>query len=335
MTIGLPNPSLASRLRYEADARLLNSLRYLVEETERQVRKVSSRPRATELIDHALKSLVDSSMRPRLSSGLYSLHSQLRWALEENHQHRATALLHALPTLAVWVEGEPLLGDFPDLGSVNGALAFATFARESKRAYGSSFDGLPSSHLGRSLTALRRVQATLATFDAPSAEEYSAITSEVWVIDSEQVNAGTSFRAFGCILVRTLHPEREWTTYLENIVHEAAHLYLYLLSLDDPLLLDDGDATYRSPLRTEPRPLSGIFHAMFVLARTIRAIRNLREIDELRADIDAMSTSYNYAKNPASFEEKFLETQATILQHGSLTLRGQELLADCMQMVGV
>ena len=105
------------------------------------------------------------------------------------------------------------------------------------------------------------------------------------------MNAGTSSRAFGYVLLRELGGERAWTTYLENIVHEASHLYLYTLFLADPILDEIGERRYRSPLRPEGRPLSAVLHAAFVLARTARIVRLLGSRSAFRDAIESMSTS--------------------------------------------
>jgi len=79
--------------------------------------------------------------------------------------------------------------------------------------------------------------------------------------------------------------------------------------------------------------MSGIFHAMFVLARTIRLMRRFRAVPCDRREIESMSTGYNQAKNPATLEEKFEDALQTIERNATLTDFGAEILASCCRMV--
>ena len=74
------------------------------------------------------------------------------------------------------------------------------------------------------------------------------------------------FDAFGAVLI---NPEtfRTPAVTLTQLVHEVSHQHMFLFHLDDAILLNDDDAAYASPLRREPRPMEGIFHAGWVSAR--------------------------------------------------------------------
>jgi HEXXH motif-containing protein len=61
----------------------------------------------------------------------------------------------------------------------------------------------------------------------------------------------------------------------QALAHESAHHLLFGLATDGPLVESDGDARHASPLRSDPRPIDGILHATFVLARIHRATRHL------------------------------------------------------------
>ncbi|MFW2542789.1 aKG-HExxH-type peptide beta-hydroxylase [Primorskyibacter sp. 2E107] len=85
----------------------------------------------------------------------------------------------------------------------------------------------------------------------------------------------SSFDAFGALLFNAqslTSPEQA----LMGLVHEAAHLRLFLYHLADPVLLNDSEARYCSPLRREPRPMEGIFHAAWVSARMVAAAQAVR-----------------------------------------------------------
>lgn len=55
----------------------------------------------------------------------------------------------------------------------------------------------------------------------------------------------------------------------EALAHEAAHAYLLGHTLGAPLVGNDASERFASPLRTDLRPMDGVVHAAFVLARML------------------------------------------------------------------
>lgn len=115
--------------------------------------------------------------------------------------------------------------------------------------------------------------------------------------------------------------ELEW---IETLAHESSHIYLFGLMQNQTLL--EGDESYNlysSPLRTDKRPLEGIYHATYVSARMHLAVMHYRyshtqlfapkEIDRLTsASLRAFKDGYH-----------------TIMQHAKLTSLGKSVLEDC------
>lgn len=95
-------------------------------------------------------------------------------------------------------------------------------------------------------------------------EETKALVSNVLVVHSNRFLAGSSFTLLGLIVLVDNHDPNMTAEY---IIHEAAHQYLYNLMTHDELC--SGEGLYTAPLRKDPRPLEGIYHAAFVLARII------------------------------------------------------------------
>jgi HEXXH motif-containing protein len=76
----------------------------------------------------------------------------------------------------------------------------------------------------------------------------------------------SSFAAWGAIcLNQPVHTH--WTQYFKQLVHETAHLLLFAMAREEPLVLNDVSERHRSALREDERPIDGIFHAAFVSAR--------------------------------------------------------------------
>ena len=68
-----------------------------------------------------------------------------------------------------------------------------------------------------------------------------------------------------------LNPRSDWNviTFADHIVHEAAHQILYAWHELSPLLVNCNEMGYPSPIRDDPRPLYGSFHATFVFLRLV------------------------------------------------------------------
>lgn len=63
---------------------------------------------------------------------------------------------------------------------------------------------------------------------------------------------------------------------IDSLVHEASHLLLFGLVAGGSLSENDPAARYASPLREDPRPMEGVFHATFVATRVHMAMLRLR-----------------------------------------------------------
>lgn len=76
----------------------------------------------------------------------------------------------------------------------------------------------------------------------------------------------SSFAAWGAIcLNQPVHTH--WTEYFKQLVHETAHLLLFAIAREQPLVLNDASERHASAVRDDNRPIDGIFHAAFVSAR--------------------------------------------------------------------
>jgi HEXXH motif-containing protein len=63
--------------------------------------------------------------------------------------------------------------------------------------------------------------------------------------------------------------------FIEQLVHEASHIYLNGLMATDPIVLNSPEDRGISPLRTKLRPIISIFHATYVSARLFQSFLTL------------------------------------------------------------
>lgn len=87
-------------------------------------------------------------------------------------------------------------------------------------------------------------------------------------------DAGSSFALWGSCIVNAARHEG-WPRYCKSLVHEEAHNLLFAIAREEPLVANDPGERYSSPLRNDPRPMDGIFHAAFVSARECLAFESL------------------------------------------------------------
>lgn len=72
----------------------------------------------------------------------------------------------------------------------------------------------------------------------------------------------------------------------EAIVHEHGHGELYTLANLDPLVRPDAEGVYYSPWRNDPRPLNGLFHALYVFEKVAGFLQQLSRNGTEALDID-------------------------------------------------
>jgi HEXXH motif-containing protein len=189
----------------------------------------------------------------------------------------------------------------------------------------------PSAHqASQSVEAVKTALRILCEADVELYDELRQLITDIVIVEADGLNAGSSFKAFGVILLRALQPGQTWTAYIEHLAHEAAHHHLFAVCTLDPIFDGASDAVYRSPLRKELRPLSAIYHAMFVLCRIIRVLSRLRALAAYR-DFERTAL-YNFP-NDSPLREQFRLAYDTIAKHASLTPVGHALLESAQEMM--
>ncbi len=119
--------------------------------------------------------------------------------------------------------------------------------------------------------AAQRVNGALALLDAgvpELAEELRALVHEVVVVDKlgHWPFGASSFQLWGALFLK-LAPEASRVELAEALAHESAHALLFGFSMGRPLVKNEPDELYPSPLRSDPRPMDGVVHATYVTAR--------------------------------------------------------------------
>lgn len=157
--------------------------------------------------------------------------------------------------------------------------------------------------------------------------EFQELVGEILLLKGKNLYQGSSTDLFGMIYKSSDHKWEKLTDLFEFFVHEEAHLYLFLVNREDPILLNPTDI-YFSPIRKEERPLMGIYHANFVLARVCYVVekalaRNVIPVNERDYCVEFLTT----------YGDCFFEGLATVKAHAQMTSLGEALLESAIQLV--
>ena len=103
-------------------------------------------------------------------------------------------------------------------------------------------------------------------------------------------------------------------------------MLLFGFCTEEPLVLNDDDELFRSPLRIDPRPMDGIYHATFVLARMHWAMTKL--INDSRVSPEQRELAIQAARVD---RRHFSDGLAIVEAHARLTPMGAALMDGARQ----
>ncbi len=173
-------------------------------------------------------------------------------------------------------------------------------------------------------TQIRQALALLADAAPELAGEIAELVAEIVLAvhqpGSSDFDGATSFTLWGGVLLNA--GDRAGALELaQALAHESAHGFVFAHAIEEPLVRNPYEQRYPSPLRTDPRPMDGIFHATFVVARMHYAVSRILEADVLlredreRARSDLALHAANFAKGIAVLDAHadFSETGSRLI----------------------
>jgi HEXXH motif-containing protein len=267
---------------------------------------------------------------------VYAVHSHLHRLMSGGAAQATDELLSCLSIRDSFGAASPVqVIPFPessDSSLLNRCLR-ETLKAEHEATYGSAFDlTVPTiAEQERAKAVVSHAFRQLSSSDPSSAAEIVSLCPCVAIMHSQVVTAGSSFMTFGLIYMRAELATAHWRSFLEDLLHECAHHVLFAIWSESSPVDRDGDRLFSSPLRPEPRPLSALFHQMFVLARLVRARRQLETHFGPHPTSD---TSYRAGPLVArSYPDLFREAWTVV--DGArefLTPFGEQLLDSCNEL---
>jgi len=174
-----------------------------------------------------------------------------------------------------------------------------------------------------------RIVRAISMIDAANPElgaEIRAIVTEFILAGSPEdetllvFDGAASFMLWGGVLLNATSHHSD-VAMVEVLAHETAHVLLFGLSVDEPLVENLDTERYPSPLRQDPRPMGGIYHATYVTARMHQAMERL-----LLADILEPAQRDECSRAMRDNQRRFAEGMDVIERSGRLTPNGRRVI---------
>jgi HEXXH motif-containing protein len=168
------------------------------------------------------------------------------------------------------------------------------------------------------------------------ADEIRALIREVVLVASSSdagenyFHGGSTFYLWGALFLNaSVHADR--VNMAMRLTHEAGHMLLFGMSLGARLVDNLDDERFASPLRRDPRPMDGIVHAIYVLARMTYCLHALVDSDLLKpqeretAQRQLDDQRRSYSKTLAEIEPhiQFTEAGAAIFEQARSFMANQ------------
>ena len=182
---------------------------------------------------------------------------------------------------------------------------------------------------------LVNIRKALNIIKTVSAEHYNfliALLDTVMIVgnnpDLTGIKSGSTLRALGCISISPGYNQgfSALGQYIEDLIHEASHTYLFLEQSSDELVKNPVTALYSAPFRDDKRPMVGIFHSNYVLGNLIGYFAKAacdKSAEPAMKNENFLNRSIN----------RFNETTSIIKHEGELTELGRKIFLETKQQV--
>lgn len=175
----------------------------------------------------------------------------------------------------------------------------------------------------------RRFDEAFALLDAgfpEMAEEIRALLREIVVAAGPEdpkaltFDGASCYMLWGAILLNARGQKNVLDT-AQALAHESGHNLLFGFSADGPLVENADDELFSSPLRKDPRPMDGVFHATYVVARMHQTLRRLLDSGVLNSEQTIAAES-----DLAAHKQNFAIGDAVVREGGRLTEAGRDVI---------
>ncbi len=281
--------------------------------------------------EHALLGALRSHA---VSPAVFGLYTELVEALLAEETHAAQRLLDMLlqPALRDWSGSRVVTLEESHLGPQVPALYVRVVDDDADKPI--RLAAVDAAELTR-CTMLHDETSILLERAAPELfGEIAILTPEIVMAADASAAAGpgafggaSSFYLWGAVILNSVRQQTR-PQMAEVLAHEAGHGYLLGSTLGTPMVLNDPAERHASPLRADARPMEGLVHASFVLARMMWCQDRLLRSRLLAAD-ERAETGRAWTANL----ERFQRSRALIESQARFTPDGAALWMDARDWV--
>jgi hypothetical protein len=245
-------------------------------------------------------------------------------ALEDDDLARATGLLQELIHLPV-SPGGTNISELGDLQKNATARRYANSINTDPTCKFEIFSPSPAV----AQTCRAQIKGAFDLMDAGDpvlAAEIRALLREIVLAagtsekNTMTFDGASSFMLWGAIIINANRNDGE-LEMVQMLAHESAHNLLFGLSADEALVENSPEELFSSPLRKDPRPMDGIYHATFVTARMHRSIQCLVESGTLSVPFKEKAL-----QELETDTRLFKQGIETVRQYGKLSPLGAEIM---------
>ena len=231
--------------------------------------------------EEAAAALLARIRSDHVNPGLFGLYTDLVEAGFGERLDEAQALIHAMLSLSLRdaAPRQVLTLTDEDLGAGQASRYRRLLNEEPYLAVAVA----PVDHAGcrRAAARLGETEALLAEGAPEIAGEIAELVRQTIVVESRPTqdlplvfDGASTFYLWGAVFLNVDRlPNR--VALAEALVHEVGHCHLFGITLGAPLVENPANERYESPLREDPRPMDGIVHAAYVLARMMYCLDRL------------------------------------------------------------
>jgi hypothetical protein len=134
-------------------------------------------------------------------------------------------------------------------------------------------------------------------------------------------NGASTFFLWSATLLNA-NLRRSPISMMDLLIHESSHVLLFGLSADGALTRNSGDQRYFSPLRSDPRPIDGIFHGCFVATRVHLAMGRILKRGDLALEVKQQALERQRSNgNTGRISLEVLERHAELTDSGMKIFR--------------
>lgn len=254
----------------------------------------------------------------------FSFYSDAVIAIEDDAIENAAGLLNELIALPS-SNGELEISALADPKDDSTAQRYARFLNTDPSV---TFEIYPPSNEAFA-SCRQQIQDALALLDKGDPElagEIRALLREIVLAAGSTdpramtFDGASSFMLWGAIIINA--DRRDGAVGMtQMLAHESAHNLLFGFSADEALVENGPEELFPSPLRLDPRPMDGIYHATFVTARMYRVVRQLLESGILNP-----AEKEKAEKDLAENARLFKKGMGTVEKHAKLTPIGESVM---------